>query len=115
MCAQFAFVEKHDERLYQYMIEVEKNARLRIDTCPNLLRSALERTVNMIIQKDVPDVQALRDGYRNVAKPDRKNKWDLYDKIEALKSPRLMKKSPLPRLESIMLVYQSGKKSPENS
>ena len=115
MCAQFAFVEKHDERLYQYMIEVEKNARLRVNNCSTTLRCALERIAKLAITRAGVDESALREAYHDIAEPKRKYKWDLYDMIEALTSEKIkrslgLKNPPLPRLNNnnTRLLYQSG-------
>ena len=115
MCAQFAFVEKHDERLYQYMIEVEKNARLRVNNCSTTLRCALDRIAKLAITRAGVDESALREAYHDIAEPKRKYKWDLYDMIEALTSEKIKrslgrKNPPLPRLNNnnTRLLYQSG-------
>lgn len=121
MGAQFAFVEKYDKDLYEdYLVGLEKDSRLRVDTCAHDLRCALERLVKLVMQKCNVDDNDLRDAYREIAKGDRKNKWDLANKMAALNAPVIWKKlgrktSPLPAVSQTRLLYQNGEYKFENA
>ena len=89
MCAQFSFVEKYDEKLYEYLLDAEKNARLHVDKCAHTIRLALEHLVKRRMRECVPDVRDLE--YRYKAKWSRKNKeWNLAGWLEALQDTSLL-------------------------
>lgn len=52
MGKQFEFVKAYDEHVYNYLDEVEKNARINLDTCANNMRKALESFVDLVAKQN---------------------------------------------------------------
>lgn len=97
MGKQFAFVKAYDEHVYNYLDEVEKNARINLDICANNMRKALESFVVLVAEQNGFSEESLDKAYESwrmeskVFSP-KSNSKNLKSRLEGLTTAGVLKK-----------------------
>lgn len=97
MGKQFEFVKAYDEHVYSYLDEVEKNARINLDTCANNMRKALESFVDFVAKENgfsEDDLDKAYEAWRRESKFFSKNNdnKNLKSRLDGLTTAGVLKK-----------------------